>query len=96
MKPHLLLYMRRDCGLCDEMKHVIRRVAAHIPLVWSEVDIDNTAPELTRRYGAEVPVLLIDGRKAFKYRVSERELRKRLAKKRQIVKAVARTILGRG
>ncbi len=41
------------------------------------VDVDSRA-ELVERYGDEVPVLLIDGRKAFKYRVEERELGRRL------------------
>ena len=35
--------------------------------------------DLKERYGAEVPVLLINGRKAFKYRVTVRELKKKLS-----------------
>jgi hypothetical protein len=79
MKPELLLYSRADCCLCAEMKEIIRRVAATVPLTLEEIDIDG-APELRERYGAEVPVLFIDGRKAFKYRVTVAELAKRLGK----------------
>ena len=41
------------------------------------MDVDGS-PELREKYGEEVPVLFIDGRKAFKYRVTEMELKKRL------------------
>ena len=38
-----------------------------------EIDI-STDPELENRYGWEIPVLLIDGKKAAKYRIAEEEL----------------------
>ena len=38
-----------------------------------EIDI-STDPELLDRYGLEIPVLMIDGKKVAKYRVSEEEL----------------------
>ena len=81
MKPALVIYTRKDCCLCDEMKDVIREVAAHTPLVLEEVDVDG-APEIQEEYGSEVPVLLINGRKAFKYRVSRGALEKQLKVKR--------------
>ena len=59
------------------MKEVVEAVAASVPMDFREVDID-TDPHLRRLYDLEVPVLEIDGRKAFKYRVGERELRLRL------------------
>jgi glutaredoxin len=79
MKSKLLLYSRADCGLCAEMKAIIRRVGATRPLVLKEVDID-TVPELRERYGDEVPVLFIDGRKAFKCRLTAAQLEKKLKK----------------
>jgi hypothetical protein len=42
------------------------------------VDID-TDPTLQRSYNDEVPVIAINGTKAFKYRVSEAEFLKKLA-----------------
>jgi len=44
-----------------------------------EVDVD-TDPALVRAYGDEVPVLCVNGRKAFKYRVDASALRARLAR----------------
>ena len=38
-----------------------------------EINIAND-PELEARYGLEIPVLLVNGRKAAKYRVTEEEL----------------------
>jgi len=71
------LYSRPGCHLCDDMKAVVERVARSVPLTLIVVDISTDA-ELEQRYGQEIPVLLIDGRKAAKYRVSEEELNKKL------------------
>lgn len=59
------------------MKGVVREVAVEVPLEVEEVDVDSD-PDLRERLGAEVPVLFIDGRKAFKYRIAARELKKKL------------------
>ena len=77
-----MLYSRKDCCLCDEMKAVIRRVSAEIPIELDEVDID-AAAELRSQYNDEVPVLFIDGRKAFKYRATVAELTRQLNQKRR-------------
>ena len=75
----ILLYTRKDCCLCEEMKEVIRKVAGEISSEMKEIDVD-AAPDLQEKYGSEVPVLFINGRKAFKYRVTEGALKKRLRK----------------
>jgi hypothetical protein len=59
------------------MKDAIEQVAAKIPLQLEEVDVDRRA-DLRQRFGSQVPVLWIDGRKAFKYRVTAKELERRL------------------
>ena len=71
----LTLYSRPGCHLCDEMKAVVARVVREsaTPVTIDEVDISTDA-DLEARYGLEIPVLLIDGRKAAKYRVTEGEL----------------------
>ena len=79
--PHLTLYSKPRCHLCDEMKHAIERVATHVPLTLEVIDI-STDPALTEQYGLEIPVLLIDGKKAAKYRLSESELEQKLRKRR--------------
>ena len=71
----LTLYSRPGCHLCDEMKAAVERVtrAADAPIAIEEIDI-STDPDLETRFGLEIPVLLIDGRKAAKFRVTEGEL----------------------
>ena len=78
----LTLYSRPGCHLCDEMKAIVRRVAAAspTPIRIDEIDISTDA-DLEAQYGLEIPVLLVDGKKAAKYRVAEGEL-KRLLKDR--------------
>jgi hypothetical protein len=62
------------------MKNAIRQVAAKVPLDLEEVDVDSSA-QLKEQFGDEVPVLFIDGRKAFKYRVTARELGRRVGRR---------------
>jgi hypothetical protein len=72
------LYSRPGCHLCDEMKAVVSRVSRTVPLSIEEVDISRDAG-LEERYGLEIPVLLVEGKKAAKYRVTEEELMRILA-----------------
>ena len=74
---HLTLYTRKECCLCEEMKEIVRKVAEEVPLEVEEIDVDS-AFDLREQYGDEVPVLFINGRKAFKYRATVRELRRKL------------------
>lgn len=75
----LTLYSRAGCHLCDEMKAVIARVTSDhaSAITLEEVDISTDA-DLESRYGTEIPVLLLNGRKIAKYRVSEGELARAL------------------
>jgi glutaredoxin len=78
----LTIYSKPGCHLCDEMKAVVRRVVqrcADISL--EEIDISNDAA-LLERYGMEIPVLLIDGARAAKYRVTEEQLTQALDRRR--------------
>jgi glutaredoxin len=75
----LTLYGRADCHLCHEMRAVVQSVARERELEVEEVDVD-TDPALVAAYGAEVPVLCVNGRKAFKYRVERAALCARLAR----------------
>jgi hypothetical protein len=71
----LTLYSRPGCHLCDEMKAVVDRVSrAATPAPTIDVIDISTSPDLESRYGLEIPVLLVNGKKAAKYRVTEEEL----------------------
>ena len=81
----LTIYSKPGCHLCDVMKSTVRRVlstrSAEPATFVDEIDISGD-PELIDRYGLEIPVLLIDGKKAAKYRVSEQELTQMLDRRR--------------
>jgi glutaredoxin len=77
----LILYTRRDCELCREMESVIDEVIARFQASLKRLEIDGD-PALEAQFGIEVPVLFVNGRKAFKYRCTARELRKRLAREK--------------
>ena len=74
----LTIYSKPDCHLCDDMKSIVRRaIAGRHDIQIEEVDISGNE-DLLNRYGLEIPVLLIDGTKAAKYRISEGALRRML------------------
>jgi hypothetical protein len=76
------LYSRPGCHLCDEMKAVVARVARSFPVALQEIDISSD-PALEEQYGLEIPVLLVAGRKAAKYRISDVELVRILKARRE-------------
>ena len=81
MKPLVTLYTRAGCHLCDDAKSVLVAAQRRAAFDYEERDID-ADPELRRLYNEEVPVIAIDGRKAFKYRLTMDEFLKRLAARR--------------
>ena len=76
----LELYCRPGCHLCDDLRGLCERLADEFPLRLTEVDIDGDAA-LETRYGEEIPVLFIDGRKAVKFRTTEAALRRKLQRR---------------
>ncbi len=74
----VVVYSRKGCHLCDVVKETLRQVEGEAEFAWREVDIDADA-ELCARYNEEVPVVFIDGRKAFKYRMEGWALLRALA-----------------
>ena len=78
MRPKVTLYTRAGCCLCDDAKRVLMAARVRAEFDYEEVDIDGNA-ELARRYNDEVPVIAINGAKAFKYRLDMREFLKKLA-----------------
>ena len=71
------IYSRSGCHLCDEMKALVTRVGRDQPLRLTEIDIA-ADPALECEYGLEIPVLVVNGRKAAKYRIAEADLRRLL------------------
>jgi hypothetical protein len=79
MSIALTIYSRPGCHLCDEMKEVVRRVTRRSAIAAAIEEIDvSTDPDLEARYGEEIPVLLVDGTKVAKHRISEADLTRAL------------------
>ena len=78
MKPQVILYTRAGCCLCDDAKQVIAAALRHADFDFAEIDIDGN-PEHVRLYNDEIPVVTIDRRKAFKYKIDMHEFLKKLA-----------------
>ena len=64
----MILYTRRDCHLCDAAKGVLDAVRGRAAFDLEIVDVDGD-PELRARFGHDVPIVFVNGRKAFKHRV---------------------------
>ncbi len=77
----LVLYSRPGCHLCDEMKELITQVLGDFEASLREVDV-STDPDLEADYGEQIPVLLVNGKKAFKFRTTLDALRERLQRAR--------------
>ena len=74
----VVVYSRKGCHLCEIVKETLSKLERRGGFQWREIDVD-TDDELRRKFTDEVPVVFIDGRKAFKYRMDEREFLQRLA-----------------
>jgi hypothetical protein len=72
--PKLRLLSRRDCDLCEEFKAELEHLAQSVALPPIElVDVDSD-PLLVRRYGLDVPVLLLDEARVCQHRLDSAEL----------------------
>lgn len=79
----LTLYGRAECHLCHEMRRVVDEVLRDTESARAaevvEVDVDSD-PALVRAYGDDVPVLCVNGVRAFVHRVDRAALAARLAR----------------
>ena len=75
----VVLYTKAGCCLCDDAKEALRLARARVQFAVREVDIESD-PALYEAHRNDVPVIEIDGRRAFKYRVTARELVERLSR----------------
>lgn len=65
---------RHECELCDEMLSDLQALGQQIDLPPIDVvDVDSD-PDLARRYGLNVPVLLLDGSVVCRHRLDAAEL----------------------
>ena len=82
VKPHVVFYTKPGCHLCEEARAEIARSGCEGLYTFEEVDILSDV-ELTRRYGWDIPVILIDGTHAFKHRLTAEEFRREIERATQ-------------
>jgi glutaredoxin len=73
----VILYSRKGCHLCEVVKESLEGLTHRARFTWREVDIDQDEA-LRQKYNDEVPVVFINGRKAFKYHLDEKAFVRRL------------------
>ena len=74
----IALLGKPECHLCEDAEIVVQKVCARLFLSWEKINIEDH-PDLYDRYKEEIPVLLVDGRKLFKYRTNKPDLMKSLS-----------------
>jgi glutaredoxin len=74
----VVVYSRKGCHLCEIVKESLVKLHKRGGFQWRDVDVDSD-PDLRRQYNDQVPVVFINGRKAFKYRMDEQEFLRKLA-----------------
>ncbi|MFL6254092.1 MAG: glutaredoxin family protein [Pyrinomonadaceae bacterium] len=80
VKPHVVFYTKPGCHLCEEARAEIARASCADLYTFEEVDILSDA-DLNRRYGWDIPVILIDGTHAFKHQLTAEEFRRAITQK---------------
>ena len=74
----VVLYHAQCCHLCERALRVLQETRQEIPFDLETIEIDGD-PELEARYREWLPVVEIDGARAFVYYVDSGALRRKLA-----------------
>ncbi len=77
MKTVVTIYTKPGCHLCDVAKENILAARGPEEFTLEEVNIETDA-QLFARYRYDIPVVLINGVKAFKHSVDVKEFKRKL------------------
>ena len=76
-KPHVIVYSRPGCHLCDEAKAAILSAGCSDDFVLEEINIESDE-ELLTKYKYDIPVISINGVESFIHRLNPSEFRTRI------------------
>jgi glutaredoxin len=76
-RPRVTLYHAQGCHLCDRARAVVRDVRLDCAFELEEVDVTGD-PELEARYREWLPVVEIEGERAFVYYVDAGAFRRKV------------------
>ncbi len=78
----VIVYSKPDCCLCDELKRQLTALRAKHPFQLQEVNILEDA-EAYESFKEQIPVVFMNGKKAFKFRLDEKSFLKRLEREQE-------------
>ncbi|KAB2878566.1 glutaredoxin family protein [bacterium] len=78
------IFSKPECHLCDEAKEVLIKAKKYFNLEIIEINIEENQ-EYFEKYRYDIPVIWINGRKAFKHKLDAALLKMRLEKENQVV-----------
>ena len=78
MSPQVVLYGSAGCHLCERARIVLQSLQAELGFDLQEVEVAGDA-ELEARFREWLPVVEIDGERAFTYFVPEEAFRRKVA-----------------
>ena len=73
----VVLYTRERCSLCRTAKAAVVALRREVTFEFREIDI-GWSGDLYEEYKHDIPVVEVDGKRAFKHRVDPQALRERL------------------
>ena len=77
-RAELVVISRQDCELCEQMLVELEQLRRQMPLPPLRITDVDSDPQLQRRHGLHVPVLLLDGSVICRHRLDAAELRRLL------------------
>lgn len=78
MMADVVLYSKPDCRLCEEVKAKLSKLRQTHGFNLRELNILDD-PEAFEKFKDEIPVVFINGKKAFKYYLDEDRLLRRIS-----------------
>ena len=74
-KPHVIVYSRPGCHLCDKAKLAMHSAGCDELFTFEEINIESDV-ELLRKYQYDIPVVMLNGVEVFRHRVSADEFKR--------------------
>lgn len=71
-KRNVILYSRDGCHLCEQAEKTLANLHLNADFISEVIKIDSD-PVLVAQFSHEIPVVFIDGRKAFKFQIDEKQ-----------------------
>lgn len=79
--PLVEIYSKENCHLCEDVKKIIKKVNSIKEFTFKEIDITQD-PDIFEKFKYDIPVVHINGKIAFKYRIDENEFIHKLEKRK--------------